>query len=78
MPSSVIRTFFYDASRQELRIVFQTGRQYLYKDVPEAIFEGFKQAFSKGSYFNTHIREHFRCEEIIVRRGTAPAHRRRR
>ncbi len=39
MPSAVIRTFFYDASRQELRIVFQTGRQYLYKEVPEAIFD---------------------------------------
>lgn len=78
MPSRVIRTFFYDAARHELRIVFQTGRQYLYKEVPEAIFEGLKQAFSKGVYFNTHIREHFRCEEITERRETSPADRHRR
>jgi hypothetical protein len=78
MPSRVIRTFFYDAARQELRVVFQTGRQYLYKEVPEDIVEGFKRAFSKGVYFNTHIRERFRCEEISEPPGTAPADRRRR
>ena len=78
MPSSVIRTFFYDASRKELRIVFQTGRQYVYKEVPEGIFEGLKRAFSKGVYFNAHIRDHFRCEEISAPTETARADPRRR
>jgi hypothetical protein len=78
MPSRVIRTFFYDASRQELRIVFQTGRQYLYKEVPAAIFEGFRQAFSKGVYFNSHIRERFSCQEVSAPPGIAPADRPRR
>ena len=60
MPSALIRSFEYDAARQILRIVFQTGRCYVYQEVPEAIFLGMKSAFSKGEYFNDHIRENFR------------------
>ena len=60
MPSAVIRSFEYDPAKLELRIVFQTGRCYVYQEVPEAIYRGMKGAFSKGEYFNDHIREHFR------------------
>jgi KTSC domain len=59
MPSTVIRAFYYNAARHELSIVFQSGRRYAYKDVPEATYQEMKAAFSKGEYFNTHIRDHF-------------------
>jgi hypothetical protein len=60
MPSAVIQSFDYEPATQNLRIVFQTGRAYVYKEVPEAVYLGMKGAFSKGEYFNEHIREHFR------------------
>jgi len=60
MPSSVIRLYFYDAKRSELTIVFQTGRQYIYSDVPPEIYEGIQQAESLGEYFNANIKDHYR------------------
>ncbi|MEJ1968958.1 MAG: KTSC domain-containing protein [Rhizomicrobium sp.] len=62
MPSTVIKSHAYDPARHELAIVFQTGRRYTYFDVPPDTGEGMKQAFSKGEYFNAHIRDRFRFE----------------
>lgn len=59
MPSSLIQSFDYDAASRGLRIVFQTGRSYLYQDVPEEIYRAMQAAPSKGEYFNDHIRENF-------------------
>lgn len=60
VPSSVIRSFNYTPERRELFVVFQTGRRYTYLDVPEAIYRGMKASFSKGEYFNAHIRDRYR------------------
>jgi len=59
MPSSVIRAYFYDAAAQRLKIVFTTGRRYSYDHVPADLFEAMKAAFSKGEFFNAHIRDRF-------------------
>ena len=59
MPSSVIRSFSYDETRSELIIVFQSGRVYVYEDVPSDIYEAFRAAFAKGEFFNVHIRDRF-------------------
>jgi hypothetical protein len=60
MPSAVIRSFRYDAASRRLHIVFQTGRRYIYEDVPEDLVRDMKAAFSKGEFFNAHIRDRFR------------------
>jgi hypothetical protein len=60
MPSTVIKSFEYDAASKELLVVFRSGRRYIYLDVPEVHFVGLKSAFSKGDYFNTHIRENYK------------------
>lgn len=59
MPSSVIRYFNYDPEKRELRVIFQSGRRYRYKNVPEQLFHRMKAAFSKGEFFNAHIRDRF-------------------
>jgi hypothetical protein len=59
MPSRVIRSFEYDADRQALSILFQSGRHYIYQDVPPSTFEAMKAAFSKGEFFNSHVRDRF-------------------
>jgi hypothetical protein len=59
MPSSVIRSYEYSASRQELLVTFQSGRRYRYQDVPAEIYAAMKSAFSKGEFFNDRIRDRF-------------------
>lgn len=59
MPSTVIRTFRYVMPASELEIEFISGRRYRYLGVPPDIAAGMREAFSKGRYFNRHVRDHF-------------------
>ena len=59
MPSTVIRSFNYDADSRELSIVFQSGLRYTYENVPAETYTAMKSSFSKGEFFNAHIRDHF-------------------
>jgi len=66
MPSSVIRAAHYDPDREELDILFTTGRRYLYHRVPHAAADSFRAAFSKGRYFNAHIRDRYDYTEVAT------------
>ena len=59
MPSSVIRFYRYDADTQELLVGFQSGTKYVYSGVPADIFAALNAAFSKGEFFNSHIRDKY-------------------
>jgi lysyl-tRNA synthetase class 2 len=59
MPSSVVRSYCYDAETAELLINFESGRSYTYQDVPRGVASGLRCAASKGVYFNRHIRDKF-------------------
>ena len=59
MPSSVIRAFSYDGAERRLNVVFTTGRRYSYHGVPAEMFDAMNAAFSKGEFFNAHIRDRF-------------------
>jgi len=64
MPSSVISSFTYEPQRQRLVVTFVTGRVYEYSAVPAAVAANFRASFSKGVFFNSHIRDQYRCREI--------------
>jgi len=64
MPSSVIRRFVYDQTAGNLWVEFTTGRRYVYSDVPNEVADAFRSAFSKGTYFNTRIRDCFQYREV--------------
>ena len=64
MPSTVISRFDYYPERQELEIVFSTGRRYLYSGVPEEEARRFRSAFAKGVHFNRYIRDRFSCRQL--------------
>ncbi|HEU4704181.1 MAG TPA: KTSC domain-containing protein [Sphingomicrobium sp.] len=64
MPSTVIRRFEHSPERRELMVEFVTGRRYVYCDVPEEEARAMRSAFAKGRYFNAHIRDHYRFEEL--------------
>jgi hypothetical protein len=63
MPSSVIRSFLYDPETSELWVTFVSGRRYVYADVPQDVFDAFKAASSRGTFFNSEIRDDYAyCE----------------
>jgi hypothetical protein len=64
MPSTVIRSHSYDPETSTLTITFVTGRRYAYDDVPLDVYDFFKAAFSRGTFFNHHIRDHYGYREI--------------
>ena len=60
MPSTLIRDSRYDAENRILSVWFVTnGKRYDYRGVPPETYRAFKSAFSKGRFFNRHIRGHF-------------------
>jgi hypothetical protein len=61
MPSTSIRGARYDRQTRILSIWFVTsGRRYDYENVPPDLYEAFRQAFSKGRFFNAYIRDHYK------------------
>ena len=64
MPSTVIRRFAYRPEKRALEVGFVSGRRYRYFGVPEGIASQFRSAFSKGRFFNAHIRDDYPFEEL--------------
>lgn len=60
MPSSVIQSFTHHKEEDRLIVRFASGLVYVYEGVPTEIVEGLRAAPSRGSYFNTAIRDRFR------------------
>lgn len=65
MPSSVIKDFEYEPELARLTISFTTGRVYEYYMVPPDVAASFTAAISKGTYFNTRIRDRFSFREVV-------------
>lgn len=60
MPSTLIRNSRYDSETRTLSVWFVTsGKRYDYADVPPETYDAFRAAFSKGRFFNRHIRTRF-------------------
>jgi hypothetical protein len=64
MPSSVVRSIDYEIVHSRLTVTFTTGRVYEYYMVPSGVAAAFKNAFSKGTFFNKRIRDKYVCREI--------------
>jgi len=64
MPSSVIRKVDYDPQARKLAVTFVSGKRYAYLGVPEDVAQDFRNAFSKGEFFNDAIRDHYPLERL--------------
>jgi len=64
MPSSVIRFFRYSPDTRELKITFVSGRLYVYENVPPEVAAAFRNAYSKGAFFNHEIRDRYAYRDI--------------
>jgi hypothetical protein len=64
MPSTVIERFTDDGDRQELVVVFRSGRAYAYHGVPADVAAAMRSAFPKGEFFNAEIRDRYRFTRL--------------
>jgi hypothetical protein len=62
--SSLLTLIGYDAQRACLRVEMRNGSAYLYMGVPDGVYCGLVGARSRGSYYNKHIRNRYRCIKI--------------
>lgn len=65
MPSTIIQKSCYDAETRVLSVWLLTnGKRYDYRDVPPETYGAFRAAFSKGRFFNRHIRTRFAFRQV--------------
>jgi hypothetical protein len=64
MPSSVIRNTTYDEETQAMHVTFVSGRVYVYERVPRVIYHAFRNAPSRGAFFNVAIRGRYHFHEL--------------
>jgi hypothetical protein len=65
LESKMLSAAAYDDSRQILYLRFRnTGEVYRYFEFPAADYDAFLRAESRGRYFRSHIRDHFRYERM--------------
>jgi hypothetical protein len=69
MPSSAIRNLFYVPAKRELWVTFVSGRRYVYAEVPLEVFDAFKTAPSRGTFFNHEIRDRYAYREVTRERS---------
>lgn len=65
MPSNLIRKTGYDPQTRTLFVWLQTtANRYEYDNVPPETYEEFRQAFSKGRFFNRYIRDRYKYRVV--------------
>jgi hypothetical protein len=62
--SSNLDKIAYDYSKKELQIRFLGGGHYIYYNVTPDVFEGLKQADSKGKFFWIWIRDEYQYAKL--------------
>jgi len=62
--SSNISSIGYDEDSSTLEIEFHSGAVYQYFDVPLHVFQGLRDANSKGQYLAQHIKGYFRFVKV--------------
>ncbi|CAN4268299.1 KTSC domain containing protein [Methylophilaceae bacterium] len=58
--SSNIARFAYDEANNVLKVEFKNGGIYDYFDVPQPVFDGMRNAPSKGQYLAQQIKGYYR------------------
>jgi hypothetical protein len=63
--SSALEQVSYDEAAYTLCATFrESGRTYIYREVPQELYDGLIFADSLGGYFNAYIRDHYEFREI--------------
>lgn len=61
--SSNIESYSYDPEVENLVVVFRSGEEYTYFNVPASVYRGMQGASSVGAYFHRQIRQRYAYEQ---------------
>jgi lysyl-tRNA synthetase class 2 len=64
MPSSVIKRLRYDEAAGALTVRFTSGSIYRYDAVPKPVYDAFRAAESRGSFFSAEVRDRYPTTRI--------------
>ena len=65
LESKMLSAAAYDSSKQTLYLRFRnTGAVYRYFEFTDADYQTFLKSESRGRFFRSHIRDHFRYERM--------------
>lgn len=62
--SSNLNSIGFDSDNKILEIEFNNGRIYQYSNVSKTEFGKLMKALSKGTYFNSNIKDNYNCRRI--------------
>jgi hypothetical protein len=64
LQSTALKSVSYDEGHRALRATFRdSGRTYVYEDVPQELYDALLFADSIGTFFNAHVRDCFAFHE---------------
>jgi hypothetical protein len=66
--SSMIHAVGYDAKTKSLEVVFNSGRTYVYENVPHSVYQGLMAAGSKGRYMLNAVIDCYDYHQVSRRR----------
>ncbi len=66
--SSMVHAIGYDSKTRTLEVVFNSGRTYIYEDVPPKVYKELMAAESKGRYMLNAIIDCYEYSELRGRR----------
>ncbi len=70
LESKMLSAAAYEESKQILYLRFRnTGMVYRYFEFPAVNYQACLGSESRGRYFRSHIRDHFRCERMAKLRA---------
>jgi hypothetical protein len=62
--SSNLHSVGYEPATETLEIKFLKSGMYQYFNVPNSLYDRLMSASSKGTFFDDHIKEHFRYKKV--------------
>lgn len=62
--STSLKSASYDTLNESLRVMFNNGTTYEYKNVPSKIFTKFRLSKSQGKFFNENISKNYTYKKV--------------
>jgi hypothetical protein len=59
--SSAMSAVGYDPNTRRMKITFAQGHTYDFCGVPQHVYDGLMRSYSKGTYYNDHIKDRYAC-----------------
>lgn len=62
--SSMVHSLGYDEDKEELEVIFNTGKIWIYQDVPQKIYQELVHSNSVGSFMLNNIIDYYHEERV--------------